>query len=109
MLLINEIKLALEDDEKNLPNKIAKKLRNKDFKFEIYRISLDCRNTPYFSYSVIVDIKNEDRYLKIPGISKYTKENLSPKYQEQDKEAEQNRQIIKTKNSRREVTANETQ
>lgn len=31
------------------------------------------------------------------------------KYQEQDKEAEQNRQIIKTKNSRREVTANETQ
>ena len=85
MLLINEIKLALEDDEKNLPNKIAKKLRNKDFKFEIYRISLDCRNTPYFSYSVIVDIKNEDRYLKIPGISKYTKENLSPKYQEQDK------------------------
>ena len=34
MLLINEIKLALEDDEKNLPNKIAKKLRNKDFKFD---------------------------------------------------------------------------
>ena len=32
-----------------------------------------------------------------------------PKHQEQDKEAEQNRQIIKTKNSRREVTANETQ
>ena len=32
-----------------------------------------------------------------------------PKYQEKDKEAEQNRQIIKTKNSRREVTANETQ
>ena len=31
-----------------------------------------------------------------------------PKHQEQDKEAEQNRQIIKTKNSRREVTANET-
>ncbi len=31
------------------------------------------------------------------------------KYQEQDNEAEQNRQIIKTKNSRREVTANETQ
>ena len=31
------------------------------------------------------------------------------KYQEQDKEAEQNRQIIKTKNSQREVTANETQ
>ena len=31
------------------------------------------------------------------------------KYQEQDKEAEQNRQIIKTKSSRREVTANETQ
>ena len=31
------------------------------------------------------------------------------KYQEQNKEAEQNRQIIKTKNSRREVTANETQ
>ena len=29
------------------------------------------------------------------------------KYQEQDKEAEQNRQIIKTKNSRREVTAYE--
>ena len=32
-----------------------------------------------------------------------------PKHQEQDKEAEQNRQIIKTKNSQREVTANETQ
>ena len=32
-----------------------------------------------------------------------------PKHQEQDKEAEQNRQIIKTKNSRREVTASETQ
>ena len=31
-----------------------------------------------------------------------------PKHQEQDKEAEQNRQIIKTKNSRREVTAYET-
>lgn len=32
-----------------------------------------------------------------------------PKHQEQDKEAEQNSKIIKTKNSRREVTANETQ
>ena len=32
-----------------------------------------------------------------------------PKHQEQDKEAEQNFKIIKTKNSRREVTANETQ
>ena len=30
------------------------------------------------------------------------------KYQEQGKEAEQNQQIIKTKNSRREVTAYET-
>ena len=31
-----------------------------------------------------------------------------PKHQEQGKEAEQNQQIIKTKNSRREVTAYET-
>ena len=30
------------------------------------------------------------------------------KHQEQDEEAEQNFKIIKTKNSRREVTANET-
>lgn len=85
MLLINEIKLALDEDEKLLGSKLAKKLKTKDFNYEIYRISLDSRNTPYFSYSLIVDVKNEDRYLKLPGVSKYSREDLSPVYMDRDK------------------------
>lgn len=77
MLLINEIKLTLNEPETKIRDKIAKKLRTSQFAYEIYRISLDCRKEIFFTYSVLVTINNEEKYLKINGVSKYEKSDLS--------------------------------
>ena len=63
MLLINEIKLTLNEPETKIRDKIAKKLRTSQFAYEIYRISLDCRKEIFFTYSVILTIIIEDIYL----------------------------------------------
>lgn len=77
MLLINEIKLSLDEDETKIKEKIARKLKTNHFSYEIYRISLDCRKEIIFSYSVLIQVQNEEKYLKIPGITKYEKPDFS--------------------------------
>lgn len=84
MLLINELKLKLNDNEDKLKELIEKKLKAKINSFEIKKKSLDARKTPQYVYSVIVDIDNEDRYLN-KDIHKYVKENLKAEYINRDK------------------------
>lgn len=81
MLLINELKLNLNEDESKLKSLIKKRFHLKDdnFTYKIYRKSLDSRKEPFFSYSVIVTIEKEDRYLSHKGVSKYKKPDLKAK------------------------------
>ena len=84
MLLINEIKLPINEDEGKLKEIIERKLKCKIRHFEIHRKSLDARKDPHFVYSVIVDVENEKKYLG-KNISLYLKEDLSPEYKKRDK------------------------
>ena len=84
MLLINEIKLALNEDEGRLKEKIEKRLKCKVKHFEIHKKSLDARKDPHYVYSVIVDVDDEKRYLS-RNISLYYKEDLAPAFRKRDK------------------------
>lgn len=81
MLLINELKLNLNDDESKLKELISKRLHVKKlpFTYEIYRKSIDSRKDIIFSYQVLVTIDNEDMYLSHKGVSKYKKIDTKPK------------------------------
>lgn len=81
MLLINELKLTLNEDESKLKELINKRLhaKNVPFTYEIYKIAIDSRNEPVFSYSVLVTIDKEDRYLSHKGVTKYKKPDLKAK------------------------------
>ena len=59
MLLINEIKLELNENEDRLKELIEKKLKHKINSFEIKKKSLDARKKPHYVYSVLVDIDDE--------------------------------------------------
>lgn len=81
MLLINELKLGLNDDESKLKELINKRLhaKNSKFTYEIYKIAIDSRKEPAFSYSVLVTIDNEDKYLSHKGVGKYKKSDFKVK------------------------------
>lgn len=81
MLLINELKLGLNDNESKLKELINKRLhaKNTSFTYDIFKIAIDSRNEPVFSYSVLVNIDNEDKYLSHKGVSKYKKPDLKAK------------------------------
>ena len=83
MLLIQDIKLDINEDELELRNIIEKKLKTQVKSFEIYKKSLDARKKPIYVYSVLVSVDNEDKYLR-KDIIKYKKENLTPKYKDRD-------------------------
>ncbi|MBR5341095.1 MAG: hypothetical protein IK151_04115 [Erysipelotrichaceae bacterium] len=83
MLLINGIKLRPDEDESNLKKLIEKKLRHPISSFRIRKKSLDARKEPYYFYSVIVEIDNEEKYLS-KDISIYKEEDLSPEYKERN-------------------------
>ena len=86
MLLINELKLSLNDDESKLNELIQKRLHLKDevFTYEIHKKSLDSRKDISFSYQVIVSIDHEDKYLSHKGVTKYKKPNLKAKHVSSD-------------------------
>lgn len=84
MLLINNIKLQIDEDESLLKNKIEKKLHHKINSYEIYHKSLDARKKPIYVYSVLVDIDNQDKYLS-KDIKIYNKTNLIPEYKKRNK------------------------
>lgn len=84
MLLINELKLKLNEDESKLKGLIEHKLKTKINSFEIKKKSLDARKEPIYVYSVLVGVDNEDKYVN-KYISKYIKEDLNPEYKVRDK------------------------
>ncbi len=84
MLLINELKLNLNEDETKLKHLIEKKLHTNIKSFKIYKKSLDARKKPIYVYSVLVDVDNEDKYLN-SNITKYIEKDLNPPYKNRDK------------------------
>ncbi len=71
MIRINNITLGFEEEE-SLKSEIAKKLKtNENFDFYIVKKAIDARkrNDIKFVYSVDVDIKNQNKYLKIKDVS----------------------------------------
>ena len=56
MLLINEIKLTLNEPETKIRDKIAKNLRTSQFTYELSRRSVACRKELFFAYSVLVSV-----------------------------------------------------
>ena len=83
MLLINEIKTALDASDDEIRKAIEKKLRGHINSFVIRKKSLDARKEPRYVYSVLVDINQEKRYLK-KGVSLYVPEVLEPKHIDTD-------------------------
>ncbi len=84
MLLINELKLNLNEDETKLKHLIEKKLHTNIKSFKIFKKSLDARKKPIYVYSVLVDVDNEDKYLN-SNITKYIEKDLKPIYKDRDK------------------------
>ena len=78
MLLVNELKLDLNEPESKLKELIIKRLHLKDqtFTYDIVKKSIDSRNGITFIYQVKVAIDHEDRYLNHKGVSKYKKTDL---------------------------------
>lgn len=74
MLIVNQIKLHLDEDEKNLKERLIKKLnlKNNDLiSYEIYSKAIDARKEVLFVYSLKVKLKNEDKYLNKKDVSVY--------------------------------------
>ena len=83
MLLIQNIKLDINQDELELRSIVENKLKTQVKTLEIYKKSLDARKKPIYVYSVLVDVDNEDKFLK-KDIYKFIKEDLTPKYIKRD-------------------------
>lgn len=82
MLLISEIKLNIDDNEEDLIKIIKKKLHlhNNEIKsFKIHKKSLDARKDVVYKYQVLVELKNENKYLKNKNVVKYHKVDTSVK------------------------------
>lgn len=84
MLLINDLKLHLNEDDKKLKKLIEKKLHTNINSFTIYKKSLDARREPIYVISVLVDVDNEDKYVS-SKVKKYVKEDLNPIYKNRNK------------------------
>lgn len=85
MLLVQNIKLDIHSKESELRNLIERKLKAKINSFVIKKKSLDARKDPIYVYSVVVDIDNENKFLKVKDVSLYEEENLEVEYKERNK------------------------
>ena len=83
MLLVNGIKLRPGEDEVILKKKLERKLRHPVRSFQIRKKSLDARKEPFFVYSLIVEIDDEQKYLS-KDVTIYRKANLKPEYRERN-------------------------
>ncbi len=85
MIIIRNIRLE-KDDKKVLKKKIQKILNiNDNFKYEIYRKSIDARRGIVFNYQVLVDIDIDDKKLsKIKDAEKFQEKKyiIDPPYKE---------------------------
>lgn len=85
MLLINELKLKINEDESLLKKLIENKLHAGINSYKIHKKSLDARKEPIYVYSVLVDVDNEDKYIT-NNILKYEVEDLNPAYKKRNKD-----------------------
>ena len=76
MLLVKGIKLPAGEDESKLQQLLEKKLKHPVRSYGIHKKSLDARKEPFYVYSLLVDIENEERYLKYKDIESYVKEDF---------------------------------
>ena len=80
MLIVKQIKLNVEESEKNLKNKLIKKLHLKPedlISYEIFQKSLDARKDFNYVYSLKVNVKHEEKYLKKDDVSSYVEPDIS--------------------------------
>lgn len=83
MLLVRNIKLKVNEDEKLLKRKLGKKLGTAVDSFTIYKKSLDARKEPVYVYQLLVETDNEERYLSA-DVSIYKKTDLHARYKKRD-------------------------
>ena len=60
MIILRNIKVPYDKDEKFLRGKIEKELNKKDFDYKIYKKSLDARREINYVYQVLVDLDLKD-------------------------------------------------
>lgn len=60
MIILRNIKVPYDKDEKFLRGKIEKELNKKDFDYKIYKKSLDARREINYVYQVLVDLELKD-------------------------------------------------
>lgn len=84
MLLVKELKLSINSDEKQLKAIVEKRLKTKVQSFEIYKKSLDARKEPLYVYSVLVEVDHEEQFIG-KNISIFHKKDLSPVYKQRNK------------------------
>ncbi len=65
MIILRNIKVPYDKDEKFLRGKIEKELNKKDFDYKIYKKSLDARREINYVYQVLVDLELKDIDKKI--------------------------------------------
>ncbi len=82
MILVSEIKLELDQDEKALEKQLLKKLRinrNELLSYKVYKRSIDARKQAVYKYQVIAKVKNEEKCLKQKNVTKFNKVNTNIK------------------------------
>ena len=77
MILLNNIKVPIDGDQEDLKRAIEKKLKASIRSYMIRKKSLDARKDPLYVYSVLVDVKDEEKYIR-KGYQKYIPEQLEP-------------------------------
>ncbi len=77
MILLNDIKVPIGGDQEDLKRAIEKKLKASIRSYTIRKKSLDARKDPLYVYSVLVDVKDEVKYIR-KGYQKYIPEQLEP-------------------------------
>lgn len=85
MLRISNIKIRVSDDQDLAIHHILSRKFNQTINnYKIIKQSIDARHGSekrfqgvFYVYEVLIDIPNEDKYLKINSVSKYTEENYS--------------------------------
>ncbi len=82
MLLVSEIKLKPNEDEKILKKLIINKLKIKEkdlLDYKVYKKSMDARKELVYKYQVLVNVKDENKYLHIKNVVLYKKVDTSVK------------------------------
>lgn len=82
MLLISEIKLKPNEDEKILKKLILNKLKIKEkdlLDYKVYKKSTDARKEIVYKYQVLVNVKDENKYLNIKNVTLHKKVDTSVK------------------------------